>query len=112
MRERLIELIQDSVDGCARHWAEIIADHLLANGVIVVNTNVARPKRGRGLFVKVKYEDCRYTQNGGNDMWLNLDNIVAIDEDAHMVYTTNGTVFPISKDTMPKLIEAMKGCAE
>lgn len=34
-RERLIELIQNSVDGCARHWAEVIADHLLANGVIV-----------------------------------------------------------------------------
>ena len=35
MRDRLVELIQNSVDGCARHWAEIIADHLIANGVIV-----------------------------------------------------------------------------
>ena len=35
MRERLVELIQNAVGGCARHWAEIIADHLLANGVIV-----------------------------------------------------------------------------
>ena len=35
MRDRLIELIQNAVNGCARHWAEIIADHLLANGVIV-----------------------------------------------------------------------------
>lgn len=34
-RERLIELIQNAVGGCAKHWAEIIADHLLANGVIV-----------------------------------------------------------------------------
>ena len=34
-RERLIELIQNAVNGCARHWAEIIADYLLANGVIV-----------------------------------------------------------------------------
>ena len=34
-REKLIELIQNAVDGCARHWAEIIADHLLSNGVIV-----------------------------------------------------------------------------
>lgn len=34
-RERLIELIQNSVNGCARHWAGIIADYLLANGVIV-----------------------------------------------------------------------------
>ena len=35
MREKLIALIQDSVNGCARHWAEVIADYLLANGVDV-----------------------------------------------------------------------------
>ena len=35
MRDRLIELIQESVKGCARNWAEVIADHLLKNGVIV-----------------------------------------------------------------------------
>ena len=34
-RERLIELIQKSVDGCAMHWAEVIADYLLASGMIV-----------------------------------------------------------------------------
>ena len=35
MKDRLIELIQQSVNGCARNWAEVIADYLLANGVIV-----------------------------------------------------------------------------
>lgn len=35
MRDRLIELIQTSVDGCARYWAEVIADHLIENGVVV-----------------------------------------------------------------------------
>ena len=35
MKDRLIELIQQSVKGCARNWAEIIAEYLLANGVIV-----------------------------------------------------------------------------
>ena len=34
-RDRLIELIQSAVDGCARHWAGKIADCLIANGVIV-----------------------------------------------------------------------------
>ena len=34
-RDRLIEIIQSSVGGCARNWAEVIADGLLANGVIV-----------------------------------------------------------------------------
>ena len=35
MRNRLIELIQESVKGCARNWAEVIAEYLLENGVIV-----------------------------------------------------------------------------
>ena len=34
-REKLVDLIIESVRGCARNWAEVIADHLLANGVIV-----------------------------------------------------------------------------
>lgn len=40
MRERLIGLIQDSVDGCARHWAEVIADYLLENEVVVLPEKV------------------------------------------------------------------------
>ena len=32
MRDRLIEQIQDAVGGCARHWAEVIADRILADG--------------------------------------------------------------------------------
>lgn len=35
MRDSLIEMIQNAVGGCARHWAEVIADNLLENGVIV-----------------------------------------------------------------------------
>ena len=31
-RERLVELVIASVNGCARNWAEVIADYLLANG--------------------------------------------------------------------------------
>ena len=33
MREKLIELIQQAVDGCSTYWAGLIADHLIANGV-------------------------------------------------------------------------------
>lgn len=40
MKDRLITLIQNSVNGCAKHWAEIIADYLLANGVIVPPCNL------------------------------------------------------------------------
>ena len=48
-REKLIELIQSAVDGCATYWAGLIADHLIANGVTV-------QKHGRWV---VCYEDWR-----------------------------------------------------
>ena len=35
MRDRLSNMIQDSVGGCAKHWADTIADYLISNGVIV-----------------------------------------------------------------------------
>ena len=35
-KERLVELIQKSVNGCARNWAETIADYLLASGEVLV----------------------------------------------------------------------------
>jgi hypothetical protein len=35
VKEKLIEIIQNSVGGCARHWAEIIADGLISHGVTV-----------------------------------------------------------------------------
>lgn len=35
MKEKLIELIQSAVDGCATYWARLIADHLIANGVTI-----------------------------------------------------------------------------
>ena len=35
VREKLVEIIQNSVGGCARHWAEVIADGLIAHGITV-----------------------------------------------------------------------------
>ena len=35
MRERLVKLIQEAYDGCVNRSSASIADHLLANGVIV-----------------------------------------------------------------------------
>ena len=58
MRDRLTKMIQNSVGGCAKHWAEIIADNLLANGVIVQPVKVGqtvyciRYDKARRAFVK------------------------------------------------------------
>ena len=35
VREKLVEIIQNSVGGCARQWAKDIADGLIAHGVTV-----------------------------------------------------------------------------
>ena len=35
VKKKLVEIIQNSVGGCARHWAEVIADGLIAHGVTV-----------------------------------------------------------------------------
>lgn len=37
LREKLITMIQEAVGGCARYWAELIADRLIANGVTVAD---------------------------------------------------------------------------
>lgn len=34
-KNKLIEMIQSATNGCARYWASLIADKLLAEGVIV-----------------------------------------------------------------------------
>lgn len=53
MREELIKLIIQSVDGCARNWAETIADYLLKNGVVVL------PKEEVKMNYKKKLERFR-----------------------------------------------------
>ena len=40
MRDRLSEMIQSAVGGCAKYWADVIADKLLAEGVIVPPSKV------------------------------------------------------------------------
>lgn len=58
MREKLIELIQSSVGGCARHWAEIIADHLIANDVTILPEGAIILTRAE-IDALNKYEEAR-----------------------------------------------------
>ena len=59
MRDRLIELIQASVNGCARNWAEVIADHLLANGVTAMPEKVYWYNMG-GKLVEAKVHNEKF----------------------------------------------------
>jgi hypothetical protein len=75
MRDRLIELIQSSVGGCARHWAEVIADHLLAAGCILPPIGL-----GRTCFdVSAKcVDECRVssvTQKADGSLKVRITNL-------------------------------------
>ena len=56
-REKLIELIQSAVDGCATYWAERIADHLIASGVEIP---VRCKECKKWLKVEPSGTNCRY----------------------------------------------------
>lgn len=52
VREKLVEIIQNSVGGCARNWAEIIADGLIAHGVTVQEwIPVSEPPKEKGTYI-------------------------------------------------------------
>ena len=59
VREKLVEIIQNSVGGCARHWAEVIADGLIAHGVTVqewISVNDRLPEKdGQYLIFTTQY---------------------------------------------------------
>lgn len=68
MKEKIIALIQESVGGCARYWAELIADHLIANGAtlnkwIPVEERLPDPKEYDWVLGAVKTTECSLGDN-------------------------------------------------
>ena len=58
MREKLIELIQNSVGGCTRYFAGIIANHLIENGVTILPEGAIILTRAE-IEALNKYEEMR-----------------------------------------------------
>ena len=67
-REKLIELIQSAVGGCAEYWAMVIADYLISNGVTISNLETVdkewipvedeqKPKDRRDYFIAYVFGD-------------------------------------------------------
>ena len=58
---KLVEIIQNSVGGCARHWAELIADGLIAHGVTVQEwisvKDERNPKQMQECLCVCQFED-------------------------------------------------------
>ena len=74
LRDKLIDLIVESVHGCARHWAEIIADHLIYNGVKLSNNDKHKYVDANDLinYIVINHIDGSLA----NDSTLCADNII------------------------------------
>ena len=75
VREKLVEIIQNSVGGCARHWAEVIADGLIAHGVTVqgwISVDDRLPDQSGNYIVCCDDSFCSY----GEGIWYSSDVVV------------------------------------
>ena len=75
VREKLVEIIQNSVGGCARHWAEVIADGLIAHGVTVqegISVDDRLPEDDSDVLAYSRNgEECRiYPANYAKGVWF------------------------------------------
>lgn len=116
-RERLIELIQKSVDGCARNWAEKIADYLLGYGVIVppckINDHVWFIKSAFSVLVKPL--EARIIDIRGISIEHNiLYESITLYNDLARRFTSNdiGTKVFLTKEEAEQAIQALKGGVE
>lgn len=64
MKEQIIKLIQEAVNGCARNWAEVITDHLIANGIIFASDINVPCKIGDTVWVIRSYKGIKHVQQG------------------------------------------------
>ena len=76
MRDRLSNMIQSAVGGCAKYWADVIADKLIAEGVIVPPCKV-----GQTVYVIQIGEiyECRVNEicmSAGNNNVVVLDRFI------------------------------------
>lgn len=79
MKDKLINLIQNAVPGVAKHWASLIADHLIANDVRIVDLaaikQAIKPKADSTLNAMKKADLIDYIRclenNYNTAVWFN-----------------------------------------
>lgn len=75
-RDRLIELIQSAVDGCARHWAEKIADYLIENGVIAIPVHETLSITDTAIGIFEKWNDVTGAVANGTSWYYELQSVI------------------------------------
>ena len=83
VREKLVEIIQNSVGGCARHWAEVIADGLIANGVTVQKDCKDCAEATQNCIVKLQEQ---ISELRSAHEWISVDDRLPTQEDAPTEY--------------------------
>ena len=115
MRERLIELIQDSVFGCARHWAEVIADGLLANGVIVPPCKAGQTVYAIDSLNHKEIYECRVNEismSAGNNNFVVLDRFIGgflLRRNYSVCFNDFGKTVFLTREEAEKALKEAKG---
>lgn len=90
-KEKLVEIVQSSVGGCARNWAEVIADGLIANGVTVQGREIQRLKEeNNNLCIAINTleeinRDLTLRIEGSKQKWVSVEERLPEDEGAVLV---------------------------
>ena len=75
VRETMAKIIQNSVGGCTRHRAEIIADDLIARGETVqqwIPVYKKLPKKGQPVLIRGRVGADSIGEYRGNGIWFDL----------------------------------------
>lgn len=108
MRERLVELIQESVGGCAKNWAEVIADHLIANGVIVPPCKVGQMVYIVGWCGDIEeftVRDVRLVTNGKGDCSYHFRAVMGEESDIHFADDYIGVTVFLTREEAEKALK-------
>lgn len=77
MTDRLSDMIQDAVGGCAKNWADTIAKHLISKGVIVPPCKVGQTvyyfSRDLGAVFPYFVENLNISSMGKNETYWNYE---------------------------------------
>ena len=119
MREKLIELIMESVNGCARHWAEVIADHLIANGATIMPLKIGDivyfPIYDGHDYGEIVEIHCIKEANGGYDIifeWASYDvgvDVTELWDDGNFSVDEIGKTVFLTREEAQKALKEMKG---
>ena len=77
MRDRLSNMIQNAVGGCAKYWADVIADYLLSEGIIVPPVKIGQTCF-QPYFYRKDMDECRVssiTQKADGSFKIRLTNL-------------------------------------